>query len=130
MEENKSIEKADGKVIAIRNQNVILDRDVAELYGVETRTVNQAVKRNIERFPIDYMFELTAEEYENLKSQNVISSWGGSRQNLIVRLRDKIYLSNRRFILPMPTRKTDITNRQNSSKIHRTFMVKRLRANQ
>lgn len=79
MEENKSIEKAEGKVIAIRNQNVILDSDVAELYGVETRTVNQAVKRNIERFPIDYMFELTAEEYENLKSQNVMSSWGGSR---------------------------------------------------
>ena len=60
--------------------NVILDRNVAELYGVETRTINQAVKRNMERFPIDYMFELTAEEYENFKSQNVMSSWGGSRR--------------------------------------------------
>lgn len=53
-----------------------MDYDVAKLYGVETRVVNQAVRRNKERFPEDYRFHLSSEEYANLKSQNVISSWG------------------------------------------------------
>ncbi len=67
------------KIIFIRSSKVMLDSDLAELYVVETRVLNQAVKRNIERFPDDFMFQLTAGEWENLKSQNVISSWGGRR---------------------------------------------------
>ncbi len=68
------------KIYLIRGQKVMLDRDLADLYGVETRTLNQAVKRNIERFPEDFMFQLNEEEFENLKSQIVTSSWGGIRK--------------------------------------------------
>ena len=63
------------KIYLIRGTNVMLDKDLAELYGVETRVLIQAVKRNIERFPEDFMFQLTKEEFENLKSQIVTSSW-------------------------------------------------------
>lgn len=62
------------KIYEIRGQKVILDRDLAALYQVETRVLNQAVKRNIERFPEDFMFQLTWQEVEILKSQIVISS--------------------------------------------------------
>lgn len=58
----------------------MLDRDLAELYHVETRRLNEAVKRNIKRFPPDFMFQLTSEEFEILKSQFAISSWGGTRK--------------------------------------------------
>ena len=64
----------------IRGQQVLLDTDLAMLYGVETRELNQAVKRNLRRFPIDFMFQLDAEEWSCLKSQFVISKKGG-RQN-------------------------------------------------
>jgi len=63
----------------IRNEKVILDQDLADLYGVETRAVVQAVKRNKERFPKDFMFQMSDEEFKNLKSQIVTSSWGGRR---------------------------------------------------
>lgn len=53
----------------IRGQQVMLDRDLAELYGVETKRLNEQVKRNIERFPEDFMFQLTPNEFDNLKSQ-------------------------------------------------------------
>jgi phage regulator Rha-like protein len=59
---------------------VILSIDLAELYGVEPKVLNQAVKRNIERFPSDFMFQLTNQEFANLKSQIVTSSWGGLRR--------------------------------------------------
>ncbi|WP_425636245.1 ORF6N domain-containing protein [Algoriphagus yeomjeoni] len=62
-----------------RNQKVMLDSDLAEMYGVETKVLNQAIKRNPERFPKDFMFQLSTEEWENLKSQFVTSSWGGRR---------------------------------------------------
>lgn len=62
------------RIHIIRNQRIILDRDLAEMYGVETRVLNQAVKRNIERFPQDFMFRLTHEEFENWKSQIVMSN--------------------------------------------------------
>ena len=61
------------KIHEIRAQRVMLDFDLAKLYGVETRSLNQAVKRNIERFPEDFMFQLTKGEFEILKSQIVIS---------------------------------------------------------
>ena len=62
------------KIYLIREQKVMLDRDLAELYGVETRALNQAVKRNAERFPNDFMFQLTEEEFNNWKSQIVTSN--------------------------------------------------------
>ena len=64
-------------IYEIRGQKVMLDKDLAKLYGVSTGNLNKAVKRNIERFPERYMFQLTSDE--NLKFQNGISSWGGSR---------------------------------------------------
>ena len=68
------------KIFVIRGEQVMLDYDLAGLYGIETRILNQAVKRNIKRFPPDFMFQLTKEEWDNLKSQIVISSWGGTRK--------------------------------------------------
>ena len=69
------------RVYAVRGQKVMLDRDLAELYGVPTRTLNQAVKRNRSRFPADFMFQLTTGEVRSLRSQIVISnaSRGGRR---------------------------------------------------
>jgi hypothetical protein len=67
------------RIVLIRGQKVLLDSDLAELYGVETRALVQAIKRNLERFPQDFMFQLGAEELANLRSQTVISSWGGRR---------------------------------------------------
>lgn len=68
------------KIYELRGQKVMLDFDLAELYDVETRVLNQAVKRNIGRFPKDFMFQLSREEWRNLISQVVMSSWGGSRK--------------------------------------------------
>lgn len=68
------------KIYEIRGQKVMLDFDLAELYQVETRVLNQSVKRNLKRFPSDFMFQLIADEWEILKSQFVISSWGGTRK--------------------------------------------------
>ena len=62
------------KIYVIRGQKVMLDRDLAELYGVETRTLNQKVKRNLRRFPFDFMFQMTKEDVEEWKSQIVISN--------------------------------------------------------
>jgi hypothetical protein len=70
----ENIETIENKIMTIRGKQVMLDRDLAYLYKVETRVVNQAVKRNIERFPEEFMFQLNVAEWENLKSQNVISS--------------------------------------------------------
>ncbi|TAN41721.1 MAG: ORF6N domain-containing protein [Nitrospirae bacterium] len=68
------MEIIEGKILLIRGKKVMLDRDLALLYGVETRTLNQAVRRNISRFPEDFMFQLSNEEMENWKSQIVISN--------------------------------------------------------
>jgi len=68
------------KIYIMRNKKIMLDRDLAELYEVETRVLNQAVNRNIERFPEEFMFQLTSKEFEILKSQIVTSSWGGTRK--------------------------------------------------
>lgn len=68
------------KIYEIRNQRVMIDFELAELYDVETRILNQAVKRNIKRFPPDFMFQLTNKEFDNLISQSVTSSWGGTRK--------------------------------------------------
>ena len=67
-------------IYKIRGYQVMLDADLAKIYQVETRRLNEAVKRNIDRFPPEFMFRLTQTEYENLKSQFVISSWGDRNQ--------------------------------------------------
>ena len=68
------------KIYVIRGVKVMLDTDLAELYGVETKVLNQSVKRNSKRFPEDFMFQLSTPEFEILKSQFVTSSWGGARK--------------------------------------------------
>ena len=67
------------KIFLLRGEKVMLDRDLAELYGVDTKVLKQAVKRNAKRFPKDFMFTLTQKEFQNLRSQFVTSSWGGIR---------------------------------------------------
>ena len=73
------IELIASKIYLIRGVKVMLDRDLAELYGVETKRLKEQVRRNIERFPEDFMFELTKDEIKNLRSQFATSSWGGAR---------------------------------------------------
>ena len=91
MAKEKELEQVEGQQLSVENkveslirvnrgQQVMLDRDLAELYGVETRRLNEQVKRNIERFPEDFMFQLTQNEFDNLKSQFATSSWGGVRK--------------------------------------------------
>jgi hypothetical protein len=77
---SKDIEIIQSKIYIVRKKRVMLDVDLSTIYGVETRVLNQAVKRNLERFPEDFMFQLTESEFENLKSQIVTSSWGGTRK--------------------------------------------------
>jgi ORF6N domain len=67
------------RIYVLRGQKVMLDEDLAEMYKVETKRLNEQVKRNALRFPKDFMFKLTTKEFENLKSQNATSSWGGRR---------------------------------------------------
>jgi hypothetical protein len=83
MGEPKSLvptETIEKRIFLLRGQKVLLSIHLAELYQVEPRMLIQAVKRNIERFPKDFMFQLTKEEFNDLKSQIVISSWGGLRR--------------------------------------------------
>lgn len=68
------------KIYVIRDQKVMLDEDLAELYGVETKRLNEQVRRNIDRFPSDFMFVLNEHEFEDLKSHFATSSWGGRRK--------------------------------------------------
>lgn len=81
MSENSLIplERIEQAILLIRGRKVMLDHDLATLYGVETKALNQAVRRNAERFPDDFMFQLTPQEVANLRSQFVTASWGGRR---------------------------------------------------
>lgn len=74
------IEQIEKRILFLRGHKVMLSTDLAEMYGVEPRALVQAVKRNRERFPKDFMFQLSEKEFENLKSQIVTSSWGGLRR--------------------------------------------------
>jgi len=74
------IERIEHTIIVLRGQKVMLSTHLAELYLVEPRALVQAVKRNIERFPEDFMFQLSIQEFADLKSQTVTSSWGGARR--------------------------------------------------
>ena len=79
MTELVPVDRIASKIYLLRGTKVMLDRDLAELYGVETKRLKEQVRRNIERFPEDFMFELTKEELINLRSQFATSSWGGAR---------------------------------------------------
>src|SRR5436190_1345274 len=68
------------RIFIVRGHKVILDSDLAQLYGVPTHRLNEQIKRNIKRFPSDFMFQLSEAEAENLISQFAISSWGGRRK--------------------------------------------------
>lgn len=72
-------QKVLNKIYAIRGEKVMLDKDLSAMYGVETKQLKRQVKRNINRFPKDFMFTLTRKEFENLRSQIGTSSWGGIR---------------------------------------------------
>ena len=74
------VEAIDRRIIFLRGERVMLSTDLAALYEVEPRVLVQAIKRNLDRFPEDFMFQLTRDELANLKSQIVISSWGGLRR--------------------------------------------------
>ena len=74
------LERIERSILLLRGEKVMLDSDLADLYGVETRVLVQAVKRNRDRFPADFMFQLSRSEFDQLRSQAVISrSWGGRR---------------------------------------------------
>ena len=73
------VERIAQTILFIRDQKVMLDADLAALYGVDTRTLVQAVRRNVARFPADFMFQLTKQEFDSLRSQSVISNRGGRR---------------------------------------------------
>lgn len=83
MEEIIPVETITGKIYLIRGQKILLDRDLAKLYGVETRTVKQAVRRNIGRSPADFMFELSKREDDSLRSQSVILKGRGSHSKYL-----------------------------------------------
>jgi hypothetical protein len=68
------------RIFVVRGQKVMLDEDLSEMYRVETKRLNEQVKRNLKRFPKDFMFPLSKKEFENLKSQNATSRWGGRRK--------------------------------------------------
>ena len=74
------LEAVTQRIVVLREQKVLIDADLAALYGVETRRLNEQVRRNRGRFPEDFIFELTPEEFANLKSQFATSSWGGRRK--------------------------------------------------
>jgi phage regulator Rha-like protein len=73
------IERIQKKILLVRGEKVMLDQDLAELYGVRTGQLTRQVRRNLDRFPSDFMFQLSDEEFEILRSQTGISSWGGRR---------------------------------------------------
>ena len=89
MNEVVSIEAVTNKIFNIRGINIMLDRDLADLYGVETKVLKQAVRRNIKRFPDDFMFELTKEELQNWRSQFVTSNFETLDQLLITKEKPK-----------------------------------------
>ncbi len=77
-----AVDRIERRIYLIRGQKVMLDRDLANLYGVETGALNRAVKRNAIRFPDDFMFQLEVSEWDNLKCQTGSSRWGGDRRAL------------------------------------------------
>ncbi len=95
------------KIYLIRRQKVMLDSDLAELYGVSTKVFNQAVKRNIKRFPSDFMFQLKTDEYESLRSQFVTLKLGRGRHRKYlpyVFTEEDLLIENEHRTLVLPTK--------------------------
>ncbi|MDL2264690.1 ORF6N domain-containing protein [Synergistaceae bacterium OttesenSCG-928-I11] len=94
MSEIIGFKEVEGKVLELRDQHVILDRDVAELYGVETREINQAVKNNPDKFPEGYILALASDEWDSLRSKNLIlnTTPGRGRQ----RIKKSVFISRAR----------------------------------
>jgi hypothetical protein len=92
-----SVQRIEQSILILRGQKVLLDAELAALYGVETRVLVQAVKRNVWRFPEDFMFQLTTPEPAILRSLSVISRWGGRQRNL------REYRTDERCSLPRAT---------------------------
>jgi len=99
-------EEVEKRVLTIQGQQVLLDRNVAELYKVETREINQAVKNNPDKFPEGYIITPSPEEWDNLKSKILISSWGGSRKTPAAFTEKGLYMLvtilKRPTFLPLP----------------------------
>lgn len=94
MEESKELLSTDSicnRVYTIRGQQVMLDYDLAEIYGYEVKRLNEQVKRNINRFPNDFMFQLEEAEFDILKSQFATSSWG-AKESFLMLLQNKEYI--------------------------------------
>lgn len=89
---NSIIEIVQTKIYSIRDTKVMLDSDLAEFYGVETKRINEAVKNNPDKFPLDFYFELSKEEEETLKSKFSTSSWGGRRKSIKVFTEQGVYM--------------------------------------
>lgn len=87
------------KILFVRNEKILLDKDLAELYGVETRVLNQAVKRNISRFPDDFMFQLSIAEYRSLRSQFVTLKRGAHQSICLMYSRNKVLQCYLRFLI-------------------------------
>ena len=78
------IELIEGRILLLRGQKILLDKDLAQLYGVETFNLNKAVRRNLDRFLADFMFQLMRGEFKNLIFHFGISRWGGMRKGVII----------------------------------------------
>ncbi|MDR3140615.1 MAG: ORF6N domain-containing protein [Tannerellaceae bacterium] len=105
MSEILKLKQVEEKIITIRNQHVLLDSDVAALYDVETREVNQAVKNNPDKFPEDYIIQLDNAEWSNLKSKILTSSWGA-------KINFQMYLQKRDYTCLLPSLKEQRQPRQ------------------
>ena len=92
MEASMNIVNVDNKIFTIRGIQVMLDSDLAKLYEIETKRINEAVKNNPEKFPRDFVFELSKEEEEILKSKFSTSSWGGRRKSIKVFTEQGVYM--------------------------------------
>ena len=117
MESEITTKGIESRILTIRNQQVMIDRDLAELYGVETRILNQAVKRNIERFPENFMFQLTREETEIWMSQKSNSNDIFSRSQFVI-LKSQIVMSSNECNTQYPTLTVNHT-----SKMHDRFLI-------
>ena len=99
-------EKIMNKIHVIRNHKVMLDFDLAEMYGVETKRLNEQLKRNLKRFPKDFMFTLSEKETQHLRSQNATSSWGGNRRKPNAFTEQGVALRTEPYCTPSPRKET------------------------
>ncbi len=99
-------EKIMNKIHVIRNHKVMLDFDLAEMYGVETKRLNEQLKRNLKRFPKDFMFTLSEKETQHLRSQNATSSWGGNRRKPNAFTEQGVALRTKHYCTPSPRKET------------------------